>query len=890
MKKPVICLFLILLFSGNALSQIDDILKKIPGVGDILIDEAVTTSIKDAYPSAYWLNGLDRNITHENNSPFSLNLGAGYYRYRFNTFCLRAGTYAPTEGAGYLVAPLKGSKADLFKRILGRYYEHPEVSQDDVQILLWGIEAGMKFSDYNAAFQVRVAPLLKPEEIALMEVDVKDIAYDLLPVEVKDVFNLYRDIRGKLSNINSTYEDVENLAVKTGIAPRGKGSKNIDAGVWTSVGGKVYIRCYPEGYRKTEVEIFIPDEISISRDSQNRIIEIKSGYGSLSFSYDASGISSAMYKNLNTGEEENISGTIDAAADKKAASELTQLVKKSFGKKRSKKITQQNNKEIEELSSILNYVNNGSSGSQSKKLAVNSLFGYISSLEEKVKGSKGGGLSRQTGLSNISGLVFAPANTSQQRLGTGGPEGGNGNEGNTGNEGDPPPDKEEDKDCKVKVYISQVNEQELPQLDWVYFVNAEIVIEGNDDKCTAEEIKWTLYDVSKERGRYINDKEQYENIEEDLQFSNMNTDYNLTKTTASKQLSGKSQTHQIYIVCNDYGAYGKLKVSVKVKGTWYEAEADGTPDKFITIPLDLNENKIADFWEKQNNVNGKTADWDGDPIPAGQKRNGDGLTNYEEYRGCYIDDNQNGVKHIRLNPMQKEIFVVDPDFLFLSISWEAASGIKAYYMTPQQVYGDMAGGDGILSNKVNFCSGFDKAPSGVKHAIRIYKVTGIPNEDLALGRTYSVVGTPKMVHHINIYVDVIKMWISDRFVKALENLIKVNPKGCKINGKFYTIAKLKYLLDAVKDPVKLNQMVEKEINTTVLHECAHNCNVQHHEEGDPACPMTWGERFSQTADQRIYNILELIDAGEKNVISIYTNLKFCKSKSNCWKQLDVNDN
>jgi hypothetical protein len=42
-------------------------------------------------------------------------------------------------------------------------------------MLIWGIEAGQKFSGYPYDFQYRIQPLLKPEEIALMEVDIKEL-------------------------------------------------------------------------------------------------------------------------------------------------------------------------------------------------------------------------------------------------------------------------------------------------------------------------------------------------------------------------------------------------------------------------------------------------------------------------------------------------------------------------------------------------------------------------------------------------------------------------------------------------------------------------------------------------------------------------------------------
>ena len=134
MKKFIPVVFLLVLLANQTFSQIDDILKKIPGVGDVF-EEAVTTSIKDAYPPAYWMKGFDNELTLKGGVKFSSNIEPGYYRWRFNTFCLHAGTYAPTEGAGYLVAPLKGAKSKLIKDILARLSEHPEIDQKDVQLL-----------------------------------------------------------------------------------------------------------------------------------------------------------------------------------------------------------------------------------------------------------------------------------------------------------------------------------------------------------------------------------------------------------------------------------------------------------------------------------------------------------------------------------------------------------------------------------------------------------------------------------------------------------------------------------------------------------------------------------------------------------------------------------
>lgn len=916
MKKLIVLLYIFA--AANVYSQFDDLLKNIPGVGDVF-EEAVTTSIKDAYTTAHWLNGVDKQISPNENAGFSMNLPAGYYTYKFNTFCLHAGTYNPTEGAGYLVAPLKGAKAGLIKDILGRYYEHPEIEQKDVQLLIWGIEAGQKFSSYPADFQYRVAPLLKPEEIALMEVDAKEIAFDLLPQGAKDLLNFYGELRGKLSDVNSTYEDVEQLAVKTGIAPKGKGSKNIDAGVWTSVGDGVYIRCYPQGYRKTDVEIYMPQKTNITKDGNGRITSIAYDNYSIDLNYDGTGknFKSAVVKNLNYNEEFTFDNNVsDYSAINTEAGNFTGLIKKSLGSKKYGKINKGDIESIKDLKNIeltlkSMFESQGNLSRDAYSLAVDAVNGYVAEVEGKLV-KKNGSTSSISGLGSLNGLVFAPANTSSQRLGSGGPEGGNqGNPGNNDpnnnnnnnnppNTGDPNQnDPDKDKKCNVKVYMSQVSESELPKPDWVYTVNVTIDIQGDDEKCQAEEIKFNFLNVSKEKGRFMNDVEKVDDTEDDLKFSDLNEGFSINGWTASKQLTGKSQTVQALIVCNDYGAFSRMGVTVKVKGKWYEAEADGTPDKFITIPLDLNDNKIADSWEKQNGVFGKPGEWDQDPQPSGQKRTGDGMTNYEEYRGFMVSDGADGKEHKRLNPMQKEIFVIDMDKIFDVASWKAATGITGYWLTTDLVYGTKGGSELNQTYRwVNFCRG--NAPGG-KYAVLLKKISGIDDPYKLCGNGTDYTGCNKGAPVINaeltiVLPDRVKHWLTNVKDTLAKYLVKY-PKGFLIDGTMISKKTCQSFIDAVNNPSQLEEMVNFHMNENVIHEVGHALGVPHHggdknkSKGDKNCPM----RYYDYATPLILNstvlkeTLKRIEAGE-NIMVTYTNWKFCKSGDNCWKKIDANDN
>jgi hypothetical protein len=105
----------------------------------------------------------------------------------------------------------------------------------------------------------------------------------------------------------------------------------------------------------------------------------------------------------------------------------------------------------------------------------------------------------------------------------------------------------------------------------------------------------------------------------------------------------------VTIKANDYGAWGKLKCEVNPGGRWFPCSSENGED-YVTIPLDEDENKIADFWEEDKDVSGDAAA-DDDELPKGREP-GDGFSNYEEYRGFQIKG-----EWADTNPREKDLFV-----------------------------------------------------------------------------------------------------------------------------------------------------------------------------------------------------------------------------------------
>ena len=269
MNKLIIILILALpLFSY---SQIDDLLKKTV-MPDLLEEKSITTSIEDAYPVSFWLNDLGNSRVPVETDDYSFNLPPGYYRFTVQSYCLKAGTHGPTKGSGHLIAPIIGKRSDLVQNIISRSADNPAIGQRDIQLLLWSIIYGAKFTDLEPGLQLRVKPLLTDMEIAELSIGIKDVPLDILPDEIKSTAKFYKSLREKITNPQSTFEEIESMAVLPGDPPSDMLLKNIDPGNWAYAGDGFYMRLMPVTYYKSVLEVYRPGVVNTSRDEKNRIV------------------------------------------------------------------------------------------------------------------------------------------------------------------------------------------------------------------------------------------------------------------------------------------------------------------------------------------------------------------------------------------------------------------------------------------------------------------------------------------------------------------------------------------------------------------------------------------------------------------------------------------
>jgi hypothetical protein len=264
-------------------------LDKIPGMDKLLGKETpITTSLPDILSEVPFLDSFNPvmpmsagHAARTSDAQFRLSPGA--WTYEAQSYCLKAGTYAPGRGSGYAYAPLKGPKANIVRSILRRSIEHPEVRQQDVQVLLWAIIARAKLSEMPRNYQLTAAKLLTPKELFELNGGALGILPDSvraklvadLPPALKTIIEAENRLRQLMSQVNASFDEIERVAVLVGNPPPTPGDRNdLPYKRWSYHPDGYFIRFAPSGYSHTQVDIFVPKPYTIVRDRHDRIILI----------------------------------------------------------------------------------------------------------------------------------------------------------------------------------------------------------------------------------------------------------------------------------------------------------------------------------------------------------------------------------------------------------------------------------------------------------------------------------------------------------------------------------------------------------------------------------------------------------------------------------------
>ncbi|PKB16691.1 hypothetical protein [Flavobacterium sp. 5] len=236
---------------------------------------AITTSFEDVdktnskLPDFFLVNNLQPLYLLPKAPNGGYILCDGFYEMTNKSYCLHAGTFAPSKGDGYMYSPTLGPKQEIVTTILKNAENHPEISQHDIQILLWTIIARTRFADYAGQVKLTAIALLSTLELTHLEggmlgvlpQSVMDKAKSTLPENLQSIFAAENEIRQLVASGNYTYAEMEQYAILAGMAPT---RSDVPSGIWTLHPDGYYIRYFPSGYSVTRVQIYVPKEIIAS--------------------------------------------------------------------------------------------------------------------------------------------------------------------------------------------------------------------------------------------------------------------------------------------------------------------------------------------------------------------------------------------------------------------------------------------------------------------------------------------------------------------------------------------------------------------------------------------------------------------------------------------------
>lgn len=268
------------------------IARKLPSLDRLLRGAPLTTSFDDA---ARQLPVLDRKDVRRQARPLrslartatgGFILQPGLWEGTFESYCLRTATHAPGKGDGFLLAPIKGSRAAAIQAILSATVKHPEIPRGDAQMLLWAILSRVRVSAMPPKLQVAARVLLPASEIRAINATGLEVLaaaertrlFRGLAAPVRQALEVESDLRHQFSRADVTYEEIERIAVLSGVRPDDN-TNAIRRGQWSRHARGYFIRFFPDSFTNTRVEVLRPGRVTVTRDRLNRIIALEDARG-----------------------------------------------------------------------------------------------------------------------------------------------------------------------------------------------------------------------------------------------------------------------------------------------------------------------------------------------------------------------------------------------------------------------------------------------------------------------------------------------------------------------------------------------------------------------------------------------------------------------------------
>ncbi len=205
---------------------------------------------------------------------------SGFYRFEMEAYCLELGDKAPAENTPFTFSQISGKYAEMVTTILANSWKHPEIERNDIQRLVWALSANITIKDLpedlqgvaNVLIDKKGKKLLARNAIAGFAKAVGERIYDELPVDIRDFVSAQENVRAIVQDAEASYEDWQSAAVSLSASSE---AAPIDTAVlrqWTYLSEEgIYARIFPKSFSSALLEIYVPEFITIERDSRGRI-------------------------------------------------------------------------------------------------------------------------------------------------------------------------------------------------------------------------------------------------------------------------------------------------------------------------------------------------------------------------------------------------------------------------------------------------------------------------------------------------------------------------------------------------------------------------------------------------------------------------------------------
>ena len=318
-------------------------LDRLPSIDDLLNRQPLTSSLADAVTEVALLDRFDP----ERGSPLlelpmglddGVTLVPGLWDAELQSYCLKAGTFGPTRGDGYLWAPLKGPKAEVVNAILNRSALHPDLPQRDIQVLLWGIIARTRVSQLPEGSRRVAQRLLSESQISSID----GSALDVIPDEwvrkitgpldsiVRRALEAENRLRQVFANPGAAaYDELERIAVLNGVPPISERGREVPARRWSFHPNGYFIRFMPSSYTHMQLQIYVPERFNADRSGSRLTMLSDAANSQLAITYGADGAITAATFRIAGGQPRSVAvqaGDRIAAAARDAARDAARFV------------------------------------------------------------------------------------------------------------------------------------------------------------------------------------------------------------------------------------------------------------------------------------------------------------------------------------------------------------------------------------------------------------------------------------------------------------------------------------------------------------------------------------------------------------------------------------